>query len=144
MNNKPLTSLIVGLLIAIFVVVIWIPKGIVTQQPLGNASATAYANSTTTDANWNPANNPSKFRLLKTGYGILGCVIVTGATQAVEMNFFDGTSTVSHANYATSTLYKQNLSTPANTYCPNISYSRGLIVEFPTALGAASSTIVFD
>lgn len=97
--------------------------------------------STTTDSTWNQA---TKFKVLKTGPGKLDSVVVSGATLAAALNFYDGTTTAAHSNHPTTTIGAIFASTPAGTYTFDAAFTRGLIVEFPTAIGPASSTITWD
>lgn len=99
--------------------------------------------STSTDATWNTTTFPTQFKLLKSTSGILGSVVITGATTATVLNFYDATTTSLHSNFATTTIGKINTSSPAGTYTFDVAFSQGLVVEFPSAIGAASSTITW-
>lgn len=114
----------------------------VTQVNLGAQNDTLKA--TTTDSTWNATAFPTKFKVLKTGSGYLGSVVISGATAAAGLNFYDATTTGPHANHATTSIAVLNVSSPAGTYVYNVSFARGLIVEFPSSLGAASSTITWQ
>lgn len=109
---------------------------------LGNSIDAAY--STTTDGTWNINNISTRNKVLKTGPGTLRNVVVTGATTATVLNFYDATTTSSHSDHATTTICYITASTPAGTYVCNASFVRGVVVEFPSALGAASSTITWQ
>jgi len=113
-----------------------------SPQKLGGLIGASKA--TTTDTTWNIANIPTKFKVLKTGSGTLNNVVITGATTATELKFYNATTTGSHLDHATTSIGATNISTPAGTYGFNTSFTRGLIVEFPSALGAASSTITWE
>jgi len=77
---------------------------------------------------------------LRTGTGLLGSVIITGA-GAGQLNLYDGTSTAAHADYATTTLVTFPLSAAAGTYTFDVVFSRGLVYE---VVGTApTSTISF-
>lgn len=122
-------------------------KGIVENQPvntLGSSIGNIANKATTTDATWNVANLPTRFKVLKTGAGWLSNVTITGATTATALNFYDATTTGSHNDHATTSIGIINVSTPAGTYVFDSAFSRGLIVEFPSAAGAASSTITWN
>lgn len=111
---------------------------------LGSISSDAFGyTSTSTDATWNSTIYPTKTVLLKNGPGILGSVVITGATTATALNFYDATTTLSHTHHATTTLAAITASSPANTYTFDVSFARGLVVEFPSVVGAASTTITW-
>lgn len=121
-----------------------VPEPLKPVEKIAGVLGGAALNSTTTDATWNIATLTTKTKLLKTNGGVLACAVLTGATTATGLNFYDATTTSSHANHATTTLGVINVSTPAGYYCFNVGFSRGLLVEFPSALGAASSTITWE
>ncbi len=134
---------IVGLFIAILIGTYFGVSKTPAPIALGSVANTPYK-ATTTNAYWNGTNYPTKTVTLKLGSGYLGSVVITGATAAAGLKFYDGTTTLAHALYATTTIANINPSTPANTYTYDVSFTRGLIVEFPDAIGAASSTITFQ
>jgi hypothetical protein len=82
---------------------------------------------------------------IKTGYGSLGSVVITGAAAGV-LNFYDATTTNAtkrDATQATSTLLVASLpaSLAAGTYTFDVTFSRGLIVDI---IGTApTSTVTF-
>lgn len=120
--------------------------GVNNREPnsLGSISSSGDAyTSTTTDTTWNTTTFPTGLKIIKTSSGILGSVVVSGATTATVLTFYDATTTGAHANHATTTIAKINTSTVAGTYTFDVAFGRGLVVEFPSALGAASSTITF-
>ena len=114
------------------------------QSPQKLAGFIGASNATTTDTTWNKVSITTQFKVLKVGSGVLNNVVITGATTATELKFYDATTTNSHLNHATTSIGITNISTPAGTYEFNTSFTRGLIVEFPSALGAASSTITWE
>lgn len=132
--------LTLGVVAAVFLAVF---LGIRNQtEPIAYGSiAQAPYKATTTDAGW---QGGSKTRVLKLGSGYLGSIVITGATAAAGMNFYDGTTTQNHILYATTSIATVNPSTPAGTYTFDVAFTRGLIVEFPSAIGAASSTITWQ
>ena len=106
--------------------------------PLGSLSNTPYK-ATTTDATWGSVST----KVLKTGSGYIGSVVITGATAAAGLNFYDATTTRSHADHATTSIAVINASSPAGTYTVDVAFTRGLVVEYPSAIGVASSTITW-
>jgi len=101
-------------------------------QEINFAASNAYGASTTAGT-------------IKTGYGSLGSVVITGAAAGV-LNFYDATTTNSakrDATQATSTLLVASLpaSLAAGTYTFDVTFSRGLIVDI---IGTApTSTVTF-
>lgn len=65
--------------------------------------------------------------------GALGSVIVTGANTGV-INFYDGTTTSAHSDYATTTLFVIPASLVAGTYTVDARFTRGLIFELVSGL----------
>lgn len=84
------------------------------------------------------------FKLLKSGSGVLGSVVITNAT-AGSFNIYDATTTVNGgqgAFYSTTTLSKIGASVAAGTYTYDVSFNKGLIIEFQST-NIASSTITW-
>jgi len=79
-------------------------------------------------------------KLLKGGAGEFGSVIITNST-AGSFNLYDATST-NHGDHATTTLAKIGASLAAGTYVFDVSFSRGLLVEFQST-NVASGTITW-
>lgn len=79
-------------------------------------------------------SNPA---LIKSGYGTLGSVVITGAGAGV-INFYDNTST---STTATTTLASIPASTAAGTYILDVAFTRGLLVEIVGT--APTSTITY-
>lgn len=85
-------------------------------------------------------------KLIKTGTGALGSVIITGANTGI-VNFYNATTSNVSArtgNVATSTILLASFpaSAAAGTYTFDIEYTTGLLVELETGL-MATSTIVY-
>lgn len=95
---------------------------------------------TTTDANF-VAAPITKLKVLKAAPGVLGSVVVT-LTSNSPLNLYDATTTGAHSNHATTTI-ASFLTTTAGTYTFDVSFSRGLVVEVPSTVGAASTTITW-
>jgi len=138
-------KIIISVLVAI-AIIFFLSSGNKTspQSPQKLAGLIGASNATTTDTTWNKVSITTQFKVLKVGSGVLNNVVITGATTATELKFYDATTTNSHLNHATTSIGITNISTPAGTYEFNTSFTRGLIVEFPSALGAASSTITWE
>lgn len=98
-------------------------------------------NSTTTSSSWNtPALSVGGTKLLKTGSGTFGSVIITNET-AGSFNVYDATST-NHGDHATTTLAQIYASVAENTYTFDSVFTRGLLIEFQSS-NVASSTITW-
>lgn len=93
---------------------------------------------TTTDANWVGGTSA---KVLKTGGGVMGSVVVTlGSGAGLEL--YDATTT-NHVNTATTTIAVFNSTTPAGTYTFDVTFTKGLLVVTPTTVGVASTTITW-
>lgn len=79
------------------------------------------------------------FKMLRSGYGVLDCVIISNETLG-SFTLYDGTTTTNGAIYATTTLFTVYPSLAENQYCPEIQFLRGLVMEFQSP-NVASSTI---
>jgi hypothetical protein len=99
-------------------------------------------NSTTTSNTWDAkALVTGGFKLLKTGSGTLGSVVITNST-AGSFNLYDATTTVNGGAYGTTTLARIAASVAAGTYMFDSVFNTGLIVEFQSS-NVASSTITW-
>lgn len=78
--------------------------------------------------------------VLNTGPGALGSVVITGAGTGV-INVYDGTTTTSHSDSATTTIATIPASAAAGTYTFDALYYKGLIIEIVGS--AATSTITY-
>lgn len=106
-----------------------------------SSSGDAYI-ATSTNSSWNtPAATTGGFKLLKTGQGILGSVVITNDT-AGSYTLYDATTTTNGAIYGTTTLANVYANLSEGTYTFDVAFSRGLIVEFQSP-NVASSTITF-
>lgn len=145
MQNKILISL-VGIVVLVFGVGLFnlnktidsLNQSLETKQgAIGNENG-YYA--TTTDSTW---SSPDGTKILKNGYGVLGSVTIPTAT-AGTLTFYDGTTTGSHVNYATTSLGTFPTSATAGSYHLDVNFQRGLIAVWSsTALGVSSSTITW-
>lgn len=77
---------------------------------------------------------------LITGSCTLGSVVITGKNTGT-INIYDGTSTIQHSDYATSTLAVFPSNTPEGTYTFDARCVRGIVVESSGLI--ATSTITF-
>lgn len=71
--------------------------------------------------------------------GALGSVVITGANTGV-INFYDGTSTAAHSDYATTTLATIPASTVAGDYIFDVVAIRGLVMETLGTVATATVT----
>lgn len=92
---------------------------------LGSVTAGNEYNSTTTSPTFAVA---PAFKLLKTGSGTLGSLIVTLSASGGVINIYDATTTTNGAIYGTTTLAKVSTAT-AGTYVFDTVFNRGLLVE---------------
>lgn len=101
--------------------------------------------STSTDSGWSSITNGSQWRLIKTGAGQLGSVVITAST-AGTLKLYDATTTVNSgliplSLYSTSTIANFGASVAAGTYTFDVTFTRGLVAEFQS--NAASGTITY-
>lgn len=78
--------------------------------------------------------------VLLTGPGTFGSVVITTPGTGT-ITFYDGTTTLAHPDWATTTLAQFNASTPAGTYTFDAIVIKGLIMQYTGVL--ASSTVTF-
>ncbi len=148
MNNhmvKNIGILVVGVILIILGSYWGANKGVedaVEPQPsLGGGGGNYAYNSTTTDATWSSRDGQ---KIIKTGPGVLRTVnfpVVTTGT----LELYDATTTISHANHATTTLHVFPISTVGGSYDINVAFTRGLLAVWSaTAGGIATSTIISE
>lgn len=118
-----------------------------TTQPVALKSVPVGSeyHATTTDANWSGAT--TNYKVLNTGSGTFGSVVISKSTIAT-ITVYDATTTDSNqrtGNMASSTLVLADIAASASTgtYTYDIGYRYGLLVVVSTAGGIASSTITF-
>ena len=127
---------ILGFLILGLLLVIWATAG-KPKLNLGSSSVGNDYYATTTDANFT-----SSGKLLKTGSGSLGSVVVTlGSGAGIE--FYDATTTSSHSKHATTSIALFKTTATAGTYSFDVEFTRGLVVVPTGIVGVASTTITF-
>ena len=126
-------------LVLIAVLAVWYLSNAVPVQ--GSATFGNDYNATTTVRTTGVANLKN-LQVLKLGYGSLGSVVITGAGTGT-MYLYDATSTTNAINteWATTTLAIIPASSVANTYVFDVSFSKGLLIEYAGAI--ATSTITF-
>lgn len=106
---------------------------------IGSVSrANEYLSTTTKPYFGSPIADPTT--LCQTG-GVLGSVIITGANTGV-MNFYDATTTASHADHATTTIATIPASAAAGTYTFDVATVRGLVYDLDSGI-TATSTITY-
>lgn len=105
------------------------------QKVQGSVNIANDYHSTTTDATW---TSP---RLIQTGNGTLGSVVITTAGTG-RLSLYDATTTNSslRTKSGTTTLANFNVTTTVGTYTFDSQFYDGLIVEFSGA-NVASTTI---
>lgn len=82
----------------------------------------------------------TNLKVLKIGPGSLGSVVITGAGTGI-INLYDATSTVTNAEWATTSLAVFPASAAAGTYTFDAVFSKGLLFEEVGSV--ASSTITW-
>lgn len=84
--------------------------------------------------------NLTNYKVINTGNGTLGSIIITGVGTGY-FNIYDATSTVTNTSWATTTLAIIPASASAGTYVFDTIYQKGLLIEYSGAL--ATSTITY-
>lgn len=147
MKNKILISFITALLaLSSFLMG---KLGVTPIHPLGSVSVgnEYYATTTNTQALWN------NYTVLRSPSGsnnngnptILGTINIT-TTGTSPMCFYDGTSTVTNGEWATTTIACFAASPTVGSYTFDAQYKKGILLEFtgsPSATGRASTTITY-
>ena len=118
------------------------PAGEPTEGPVGSVAQGGSYHSTTTGSY--TALHPFPTTPLKTGPGVFGSVVITGAGSHVTY-FYDATTTNSNLRAATKTtssiMLTSFITAPAGTYTFDINFVDGLIAE--NAGTPPTSTITF-
>jgi len=105
----------------------------------GSVSVTSEYQATSTRNGFDGTALPTD-RVLVTGPGTLGSVVILGAATGV-INLYDATSSAQHTDYATTTIVAIPASLAAGTYTFDLVFKRGLMYE---VVGTApTSTITF-
>ena len=136
-STKLSFGIVIGLMFAGILALFTILTGD-TQRTIGSIQDGQAYNSTTTEA-WTPTANAVK--LIKTGSGTLGSVIITNSTAGV-IDLYDATTTVNGAIYGTTTLAKIGASLAAGTYTFDVVYHQGLLIDVKGS-NISSSTITY-
>lgn len=128
------TMIVIVLLLGVYLF------GVVNRESptIGSIQDGQAYNSTTTDQGW---VDSTRFRLIKTGDGTLGSVVIT-LSSATAFNLYDATTTVNGGIYGTTTLAKFGASATSGTYTFDVDFTKGLIVEFPTGQVTPASTTI--
>ena len=79
-------------------------------------------------------------QVISASAGTLGSVVITGLNTG-NFCFYDATSTVTNAAWATSTLACFPTNAPAGTYTFDVNFQKGLLIDWTTNL--ATSTITW-
>lgn len=128
------------IIITFLVAIITLLGGNVAIDKFGGLSGTTGSFSTTTNAtSWTQA---TRQQVLKVGEGKLACFTTTDSTTGT-LQLSDGTTTVSHADYATTTLAVIAASAAETTYCYNGAFNRGLVASWDST-GPSIGTITWD
>lgn len=111
------------------------------HTPIADASVARFAeyNATTTRAA-NTGAAMANLQVIQSGPGTLGSVVITGLGTGT-INFYDGTSTVTNTQWATTSLAVFPASTAAGVYTFDVLFTKGLLVEISGAV--ATSTITY-
>lgn len=136
-----MTSVLTSLAAILVALIVLVPKLQVSPdgEVLGSVTQGNEYFSTTT-RNAVTGAELTNLKVLKVGAGSLGSVVITGAGTGI-MNFYDATSTVTNAEWATTSLAVFPGSTAAGTYTFDVAFSRGLLFE---EIGSvATSTITW-
>lgn len=109
--------------------------------PEVSASVTRFAeyNATTTRAA-NTGTAMANLQVIQAGPGTLGSIVITGAGTGT-INLYDGTSTVTNTQWATTTLAVIPASMAAGTYTFDVTFQKGLLIEISGSI--ATSTITY-
>ena len=105
------------------------------NTPLGSVQRANEYFATTTDSSL------SSWKLIKSGTGVLGSVVVS-LTSNAGLNLYDATTTVNGGVYGTTTLAAFNTTT-AGTYTFDVNFQKGLVIETISAVGIASTTVTY-
>lgn len=122
-------SITVGTIIVLFGLLAYF-VGLQTSPSLGSVSVTNDYVATTTAGN-NLYGSVTGNRLIRTGQGTLGSIIITGANTGI-VNFYNATTTVlAQRITATSTILLASIpaSTVAGTYTFDVQFTDGLFME---------------
>lgn len=139
---KKISYIIGGLLVVFLGIVTTFRVNVSPIPTVGSVAVSNEYQSTTTDSTWNtPATVTGGFKLLCSGPGTLGSVIVTNET-AGRLNIYNGTTTLSHPTHPTTTLANVYPSQAENAYPYDSVASIGLIAEFQSP-NVASATITY-
>ncbi len=131
---------IVGVLGVLVMVVGVYFFGVINRETpsLGSVADNGVYSATTTDVGF--FNGGTTYKVVKTGPGVLGSVVITTAT-AGTLSLYDATSTVTNTLWATTTLATFRASVAAGTYTFDVSFTKGLLVDYTANI--ASTTITW-
>lgn len=134
MNNIYKFLLATSITLSVFVLLVSSNRGMsFSGVTVGNEY-----NSTTTSPTFTVVPD---FKVLKSGSGTLGSLIVTVAGSGGVINIYDATTTTNGNIYGTTTLAKLSTAT-AGTYVFDTNFSKGLLVE-TVGLNTGTTTITW-
>lgn len=138
-------KLLVGLLSLVIVILLFFSPSSSLRTNFGSVSFGNEYQSTTTS----PTSGLTSFsattgayKVLQTGSGTLGSVVVTLGSNA-PLRIYDATSTVTNTQWATTTLADFKTTATAGTYTFDVIFQKGLLVETVSTVGIASTTITY-
>lgn len=138
-NKSTITTAAAFILIALFAILsIWLSPSVVS----GSVSVSSEYYSTTTTATGNPT-----IRLIKSGPGTLGSVVITGA-QVGTIDIYNATTTdvnqrTNQAPTSTILLAQFPASAPAGTYTFDVVATNGIMLVTSAAPTVPTSTITY-
>lgn len=137
LQNKVLAmAVIVGLMAVVAVFALFVGN---QRQAEGSVMIGGEYQSTTTTALINASTT-----VVYSGTGVFGSVVITNPELTTgTFTFYDGTTTSSHPDWATTTLANFSVGSTAGTYTFDVSVRKGLIFEYKGSGLLASSTVTF-
>lgn len=135
-NNMNIKHIITTFLLAIVAI---LGGNYAIDSKLGASSETGLKATTTNATTWSQS---TREQVLKVGAGKLACFTTTDSTTGT-LQLSDGTTTITHANHATTTLAVIAASAAETTYCYNGAFNRGLVASWDST-GPSIGTITWD
>lgn len=126
-----------------FIVAFAVTGGVALGQ-LWFAHPTIVSGSVSQGSEYHSTSTPALFvnnSVLQTGPGALGSVVITNPGTG-SITLYDGTTTLSHPDWATTTIATFGASAPAGTYTFDAIVQKGLLVQFGAGT-IASTTITY-
>lgn len=126
-------------LVTILLAIVALLGGSYGVTQLGSIQDGQAYNATTTLSGFIPGVPTGGMKLIKTGGGTLGSVVIT-KSAAGSLELYDATTTVNGAVYGTTTLASFDATALAGTYTFDVAFSTGLLVVVPA--GNLSTTTI--